>query len=159
MRNSPPDPEAIINDTLREGGPHPGGKDSALAAILGQSKDREVPRVSFRDVGRRADTTGRRILSSKGKLVRGCPHNESCNNYSVISTRQCLFNHTSPPALSMTYNPALRDNGHQIAPGPLIICTGVYVHYNLHKMFHVEHCTYTSPAQKKCPGFLRISGT
>jgi hypothetical protein len=41
---------------------------------------------------------------------------EFCNNYSVTSTRQCLFNHTRPPALSTTCKPAQRDNGHPIAP-------------------------------------------
>src|SRR5208282_4549592 len=43
------------------------------------------------------------------------PNNEFCNNYSVISTRQCLFSHTRPPALSMTCKPAQRNNGHPIA--------------------------------------------
>jgi len=37
------------------------------------------------------------------------PNNDSCNNYRVISTRLCLFNHTRPPALSKTCNPAQRD--------------------------------------------------
>ena len=34
--------------------------------------------------------------------------NECCNNYSVISTRLCLFNHNRHPALSMTCSPTPR---------------------------------------------------
>jgi hypothetical protein len=42
----------------------------------------------------------------------------------------------------MTYNHPKRDNcdyGSRQAP---VIRMFMYVHYYLHKMFHVEHCTY-----------------
>jgi len=46
-----------------------------------------------------------------GRYPTGVPaHQENgfCNNYSVISTRLCLFNHNRHRALSITYNPTPR---------------------------------------------------
>src|ERR1039458_6433420 len=75
--------------------------DSTAASSLGfswKSKERRLPHL--------LRITGNWQLAT----------DRSCNNYSVTSTRQCLFNHTRPPALSMTCKPAQRDNGHPIAP-------------------------------------------
>ena len=49
----------------------------------------------------------------------------------------------------MTYNHPKRDNcdrGSQPAP---TVRKSMYVHYYLHKTFHVEHCTYTR--RGNCP--------
>jgi len=65
------------------------------------------------------------------------------NNYTVNITLLCLFCHNVPLALSITCtNPKreIADQGTHTAP---TIRTSMYVHYDLHKMFHVEHCTYT----------------
>ena len=70
------------------------------------------------------------------------PNNDFCRNYSVISTRVCLFNHTRPLALSMTYNHLERNNRDCQSRPALLIRMFMYVHYYLNRMFHVEHCTY-----------------
>ncbi len=54
--------------------------------------------------------SGRREPRGDATADRGAAHseNEFCNNYSVISTRLCLFNHNRHRALSMTCNPTPR---------------------------------------------------
>ena len=55
--------------------------------------------------------TATQIATPGGRHPTGGPahqENEFCNNYSVISTRLCLFNHNRHRAFSITYNPTPR---------------------------------------------------
>src|ERR1019366_4381897 len=80
--------------------------------------------------------------SNRGSLDASPANYDDCKNYRVLNTRLCLFYHTVPLALSTTCTHSEReipDQGTHLAP---TIRTTVYVHYYMHKMFHVEHCTY-----------------
>ena len=60
---------------------------------------------------------------TRGKTPDRVPahqENEFCNNYSVISTHLCLFNHNRHPALSMTCNPTPR-------PKVCVYCLRTYI--------------------------------
>jgi len=65
------------------------------------------------------------------------------NNYTVNITLLCLFCHNVPLALSITCTNPEREIGDQGTHTAPTIRTSMYVHYDLHKIFHVEHCTYT----------------
>ena len=55
------------------------------------------------------ESAGRHEPSSNGTLDRDArpPNHDLCKNYSVNITLLCLFCHTSPPVLSMTWEPGL----------------------------------------------------
>jgi hypothetical protein len=77
-------------------------------------QDRDVPvnrRPSNLPSPTPAGTYGNPNRKPGGRHPAGEPvhqENEVCNNYSVISTRLCLFNHNRHRALSMTCNPTPR---------------------------------------------------
>jgi hypothetical protein len=56
----------------------------------------------------------------------------------------------------MTYNHPKRDNCDRGSHSVLNVRMYMYVHYYLHKMFHVEHCTYNccTGIGSFCPGIV-----
>ena len=81
-------------------------------------------------------------IANPGDYTRpGVPahqENEVCNNYGVISTRLCLFNHNRHRALSITCNPIPR-------PKFRVYFLRKYISIRTiipAQVFHVEHCTY-----------------